>query len=1491
MKIGSIVTFDDELFFDGAVQLSWFERRKEQAQRAAQSFVFHGPRYHGANDAATDGVDSSYQLKDTASFTRELIGSLLSGERGQDTNPYWLVVAGYGSGKSHLALTCSTLLSAPQSEAASSIAQHIIQADAEIGNKISEDLALLKKPALVLPLDGMSGFHLGNALSKAVFSQFKLLDIDPTPIRNLSPRFKTAAQFVERNYLVRQEEFNDVLSGLTQDEIIQKLNENDESVYEGVDRVYEEANGHSIPVEGQESAQDLIDTLCNYYCSDDGPFSHVIIMFDEFGRYLEYAADKPHLAGDAALQQIFQGIQDNSEKVRFIGFIQYELKTYLKRFSGNGLRQLQRYITRFDAAEKWYLSSNLETIFAHMIKKDETLIDELWLKTNAEVVYQQAHIRLSSCLPGFSRYPVWQDGRRFNEVIGRGCWPLHPLAVWFLTRQKDVVQSRSALTFIKAIVSRVSDDEAAHEGRIQQVSVAELLLQNMLSELVAAERDAGGTVAETLQTLLEKFGGHLDQTLQLILAGTAALEKMRIGRQARENAEALICEATSLDSLVVKDGLKSLSELGALEWNSDLGQFELLTDGASRAQFQQWLRKLQQDVKIGDIYNLFMRYGAKEQPLADIVTDFGALNQISTPDWRFESLLAHPGNISTCIKQAFKNWSEAYLPTDAKGKVIYFYIGNEDNSNDLQSQMHAMFAEELQKWGVTKAPIWVIGIRDNQSLIGTNLTKLHLFEEQVSASDQERFRRFIPEEVERSKEALETALKTALKERLYWVPGITTLTEQRQKRVGSEIFSTIYTHPIPFPFDGFATKNGTAKADCAQLMRGLVARQVDGSWVQSQRKSLHNRVDSLLAKTWGSLLPSGALVAPREPNTKSIFDTLVEEHKSKTDLTLESSYKWLISPPYGMSAASAGILISLLISLDVPPRRLEYNGELQSSEDWLKLAFQGRSNDLQVDVLAKTTLHFLSENGETRWRALLQKWESAQAYDEKLKVADEAKSLYKADPIPETLEGLYRYHLDESEKVKELLLAKTDFLKNVERSLANAERTGSVEGALKAAKKVLFTRDELVGNGLWPESLITEADNLLNFVHELISSNLREWILRQVCQSVVNLADFRAKTESYINTIKKLGYEKESKALHAQMTSSINRVEKLQSYQLTLAECEDYPRQPAPTGTTPVKELRDQVARGEELIKAITSAKNVLTSEEISAYVTAIKARQDTLKKADKERREELGLLYETPKSEQALAELLSRARVLHQCFLGTRDETDISEVIYQLEHIINDITLWPSSEMSADRLEALLLAQIQQQEAIFSKTLEEQDLEPAWPDNIYEILAHERINNLVKQSNNWVLSRTTNISEINQLSKLQCVELKRELEAAPGFLTEHDRKTVADLLSELDGRLDAIERDENFQNNHNWLSQFPSSERIANLNQAETNKWLQRAEAVPSSMDESGWEKIDKIQKELKSRLDNLSAEDIIQRIIQLPERQQREVLELLLKELNPIS
>ena len=73
MKIGQVIHFHDERFFEGAVQLSWVQRRVDQASRAAEAFVFHGPRYHGAGEAEREGIDRAYKLKDTASFVLDLL--------------------------------------------------------------------------------------------------------------------------------------------------------------------------------------------------------------------------------------------------------------------------------------------------------------------------------------------------------------------------------------------------------------------------------------------------------------------------------------------------------------------------------------------------------------------------------------------------------------------------------------------------------------------------------------------------------------------------------------------------------------------------------------------------------------------------------------------------------------------------------------------------------------------------------------------------------------------------------------------------------------------------------------------------------------------------------------------------------------------------------------------------------------------------------------------------------------------------------------------------------------------------------------------------------------------------------------------------------------------------------------------------------------------------------------------------------------------------
>ncbi|MDM8517172.1 hypothetical protein QUF76_13305 [Desulfobacterales bacterium HSG16] len=178
----------------------------------------------------------------------------------------------------------------------------------------------------------MEDFDLSSELTRQVLMQLKAKGLDTTPIEELSPRFQIAATFTERNFDLRKKEFRQHFkTKATATYITQRLLNHDEDAYRKVNGIYENANGNSIKAPGQESPKQLIQTLCEQYCGEKGHFQTVLVLFDEFGRYLEFASEKPHIAGDAALQQLFEGVQDNVEKCFLLCFIQYELKAYISR--------------------------------------------------------------------------------------------------------------------------------------------------------------------------------------------------------------------------------------------------------------------------------------------------------------------------------------------------------------------------------------------------------------------------------------------------------------------------------------------------------------------------------------------------------------------------------------------------------------------------------------------------------------------------------------------------------------------------------------------------------------------------------------------------------------------------------------------------------------------------------------------------------------------------------------------------------------------------------------------------------------------------------------------------------------------------------------------------------------------------------------------------------------------------------------------------------
>ena len=98
MKINDIVTFSKENFFNGAVQTEWFYDNSKLSA-IAESYVFHGPKYYGVSSA--DVAAGEHRLIDTASFAKNLTDKLYSTKI---DNSFIMTIAGYGTGKSHLAV-------------------------------------------------------------------------------------------------------------------------------------------------------------------------------------------------------------------------------------------------------------------------------------------------------------------------------------------------------------------------------------------------------------------------------------------------------------------------------------------------------------------------------------------------------------------------------------------------------------------------------------------------------------------------------------------------------------------------------------------------------------------------------------------------------------------------------------------------------------------------------------------------------------------------------------------------------------------------------------------------------------------------------------------------------------------------------------------------------------------------------------------------------------------------------------------------------------------------------------------------------------------------------------------------------------------------------------------------------------------------------------------------------------------------------------------
>jgi len=1030
-----VARFDYGRLFDGAVSLDWLTSDPEKARQAALAYVFHGPSYHGV--AQREVSAGGHRLVDSVSFFRAILDRV-SSDVGQ---PFVLAIAGYGSGKSHMAITLAQLIDGNDEGLRDQILSHMADADAEMAAQIRGKLPAMANRVLLVAINGMNNFDLATEVSRQIRSKLIQHGISTEHIDALKERFLTACRMLDNLDAAVYSELLVELGLSDKSALIDRLSAFDEIAYSALSRLLE-TRGIPLKAIGSETVKDILAVVAENYVGDDNPFSKLLLIFDEFGRYTEFATTQPHIAGSGCLQHLFEGVQDNSKKVTLVGFIQYELKLYEQRISSVFRNEIRRFITRFESAEKYYLSINLETLIAHLVVKN-VKDGGVWL-SRKDSSFENIH----KWFPSSVNHAVWSDQDMFNRVIQSGCYPLSPLTVWLLFHLSaggQYLQQRSALSLLKAAFDLNQDFEFSTDFPVlPPVALWTVALKSELEDV--EEKFGRGSVVQAYDSVIERSGQHLNEVEHIVLKSVVLVALAQLKASSRQDAFVALMSFSGLPDGEFRTALSRLeNEFNVISWDDSFHMFDILADSASKSQFVKYLRqRLEQEYDLERRAGLFFKCS---QYIPDVLKDrspvFAEARCVSTPEWRYEAKFVDwetlKGSISSFVSslRGLDNHSSVEL---ARGVVIYCYVAPTENEEVILTEARRLLRAAMREGSKEEVPLVITLIFDRDG-IGQNLAELDILAGMPEEA-AENFGRFVGPHVSKTKDQLANKIKQCLLERKY----VTTFPEEKSWPLLDAACDALFEHLFPrvlsFPFDGYSTSRGNAAKDCKAFTRELLAAHFEFDAVKTKEVSQKNRITTLLRDTWKVVGKDGKiLLLAGDPVAKAIESQWEKTIQVNGVLNCRDAVEFACGQPFGASVASAGLLLGVFIQARRDNLYFVFEGKVDEFSTIVDSIWGG--NELSVKALARLDVR-RAESVGSEWRDLLDEWESQALHLDLIRCLERSEELASRLPVPTELK--YRYlHLSEvARKSKAKIEATDNREKELLQGLESAQRRRDV---------------------------------------------------------------------------------------------------------------------------------------------------------------------------------------------------------------------------------------------------------------------------------------------------------------------------------------------------------------------------------------------------------------------------------------------------------------
>lgn len=1357
MRIKDVLEFNRDAFFDGAVQIDWYyddSRRND----VAKSYVFHSKEYHGVENK---------NLIDTASYTKKIVEKLYEDKV---SNRFLLTIAGYGTGKSHLGVILATLLGENNYER-ELVLNKIKDIDSGVYEYIKKNL---NGRNLILALNGMNDFNLNYQVLKVAQIALKNQGIDDSFLKGMTNAYEVAEHFVSNQFEKFEERFREYAKKINKYNLsinlkkeLEKNLRNDSKAYDIVNEVYKEVTSNYIKWDEGISAGEIINKLNKKLCVETNTFDNIVILFDEFGRFIEYAGTAGTTAGESGLQQIFEAIQNANSNVMFIGLIQSDLNAYLSRTDNSS--NIIRYVGRYESSEKLYISSNLETILASLIiKKDENKFEKIVsskIDTEHSKYYSTLYSSIKRWLPDSNI--VWKNESLYNRIVVKGTYPLHPITVWLLCNSSDWMQQRSTLTFAEEVFERYGEKNVFKDTSTL-VYATELINSKFFDELLNSEEKGMKNSQNCMmyKNIISLYGEKLSEIQSNVLQGIliSNIGKFKFFDKADNISGLKYITGVYKDLDKVLDTLEN--DLGMISYDENIKRYEFIASGNGVNDYKKVYFKYRAVTRINFVSI------TDEEVRKDIVLDdcfetkFSVKNEIKTKEWRYEKRFIDIKELN----EEYVSGLVAYIrkATDgqkARGIYLWVYCDSENYNTEKIERL-------VKQTCALKSGIIVSVLNDAKDELKEEITKITILNK-FSEEEKNKYNKIYKKKLNDARKKAVRVFTMLASKRIYITEeGVTTISDRAQVYCGDK-FQEIYYKVVPFAFDGFSNKSiSKAQKYYKSLIELLInERYKNRHMMASVLQDVKNRLDATLREdfvsSWGIFNKEYKLIIPKNEVVYEISKEIlceIEKFDGIKGIKLLNKY---LQPPYGLNLYQLNLLIVYLM-IDNKNLKLTIDGKRVKKSEFVNQL----SNKLNLEFIFKCDFLISEIDIKERLEKLFREINLNKYPENSERLKNKLKIILEEEDMPEELEEECYTAQKKIEIGIDIYRTINNDLQELENDIQKIRSKFYIIKSFKLLERIREYRNKEIENGYeLSDYLKNELLNKEKSLREIIKIETPKFINR-LTFGIKNISECKSKYGIYcVKYLKGINEEELGYKLECKVNSIIENIEKEESFKGISNKLRDIRLEINKTM---------KFSQIEENIEQLQSIKKLIEGEDMSSSIrnkfdSEISViNEELLNKKDKELKlvDEINSLTNKIISEEDIKFLITKIDYVLELEVNVEDIEKFKILKRDLELYIKSISDFKNKVIDFESWE------------IYSKQLREKFRQDVLV-KLVESNVEEIKNKLEKRDRNW---RRDNVDiEINLMTLDQCIQWKNRIEKIPEFISKETKKLLETKKNEVD--------------------------------------------------------------------------------------------------------